>query len=560
MAITVVSQKTVAWARALASQAVDLSDLTMAAGDLLVLVVGVSITQSDRQIEPPSSGADAWTRIHATLYQDDTNDINLSSWYRVAPSTAPSSVTITSANPSSTTTGSTTITVLVLRGVDTSTPLDVAPTTAGDVNSAHANPPAITPVTAGSLILLAGVCGHGAATNPTLEAGADVTQISTIQGYAGQTQQAITTIATKTNWVSGAFDAAAWSYKVNGTVTANTQGSWGAAAIAFRPAASGGGNITGTLAKALSAPALVGAGKARVAAALTKTLAAPVLGGATGIAAVRGALGTVGGTVSFSSSGSGTQGIPAAHGILTGTVLPGISLSGSAVAAAAGGLSKTLPNTGVSAYGAASIQGAASLLVPFSGSGEGIYGALPAYGIGLGSGFALDSLLATGSAPAAGTVSGTGLVAFQAELSSATGTAPVSCALEAVFGISFASSATVVTITHDGVLEPGISLDFDLAAEGTVTGEGIPVAEGMVDVALVLGVQLSATGAVLITGQGAGLITVVLGLGAGLRVPEAVPKIIVQSGVWLDRTAEATFINATQIGLWQTREGSGAWA
>lgn len=49
---------------------------------------------------------------------------------------------------------------LVFRGVDTTTPLDVSTTTSSNTNTADINPPAITPVTDGSAIVVCGAASH----------------------------------------------------------------------------------------------------------------------------------------------------------------------------------------------------------------------------------------------------------------------------------------------------------------------------------------------------------------------------------------------------------------
>lgn len=113
--------------------------------------------------------------------------------------------------------------VAVFRNVDQTNPLDVTPAGAVGSNSAIPNPPAITPITPGALIVTAvnSACIEGVIWTPP----EDYTVLATGDGY-----QNLTAIATKVWSGSGAEDPGAWS------ITSTTSDSWAAMTLALRPA------------------------------------------------------------------------------------------------------------------------------------------------------------------------------------------------------------------------------------------------------------------------------------------------------------------------------------
>jgi hypothetical protein len=116
--------------------------------------------------------------------------------------------------------------VRVYRGVDLTTPFDVAVQTASNSGSANWNCPAITPSTAGALIA---AFGGGCRSNP-----ADPADASDLTAWMDQFINAVAGSATgsghKTDWTSGAFNPAA----VTGVGT-GTNNSWIACTVALRP-------------------------------------------------------------------------------------------------------------------------------------------------------------------------------------------------------------------------------------------------------------------------------------------------------------------------------------
>ena len=177
-------------------------------------------------------GSDDYTRI-AGLFANDTNDTNLAVAYKIMGAVPDTLVTVTAS-----TTGRL-VAIYVLRGVDETTPMDVAATTATGTNSRVANPPAITPVTTGAVVLAIGANAYIDATFPVFTAPGLTDFVS--GSFDGPLDGAIG--AGTFAWTSGAYDPAAFT--IAGTTTAD---SWAAFTLALRPAATGFPTLTMTLA------------------------------------------------------------------------------------------------------------------------------------------------------------------------------------------------------------------------------------------------------------------------------------------------------------------------
>lgn len=165
------------------------------------------------------------------LYANDTRDANLSVAWKIMGATPDTSVDVSCIGN-----GNCTAVVHVWSGVDTTTPMDVAvPTGLTGINGARPDSPSITPVTAGAVVITAGL-GTGDATP------ADFTAPS---GYGNALSQAnpsefgaIAVIASIAWSGSGAEDPGAWT---GGEST--TSDSRAAGTLALRPAADGGAAV-----------------------------------------------------------------------------------------------------------------------------------------------------------------------------------------------------------------------------------------------------------------------------------------------------------------------------
>jgi hypothetical protein len=203
---------------------IDLTSLTGGIGSTalendLVLVVWGGRDNANRTLDLDTAG---YTK-EVDLFADDTYDAGMSVSHKfmgVTPDT-----TVAATNPSISYTY--VIYVYVWRGVDLTTPMDVTPTTATGVNTKFVDPPAITPTTAGNVMIACGISS----------------------GYLGSAVFASatdfpdhfdSTLSTDTNSGVGwrddlpagvAFDPAVWTSAVG----YNIRDAWTAATLVLRP-------------------------------------------------------------------------------------------------------------------------------------------------------------------------------------------------------------------------------------------------------------------------------------------------------------------------------------
>ena len=202
---------------------VSLSGLGIAEGDLVVVVTGFGGTADGN----PGVTTTGYTEVF-DLYANDTRDTNLSVNYKIMGATPDTQVTV---NGSGNTANGAATVVHVWRGVDATTPMDVAATSATGIDVNTPDSPAITPITAGAYVLTVGGGSRNntAVTMTTPTGYANSVSIqgndSTISFHAG--------IASKAWSGSGAEDPAAW-----GTSSTFTSDSWAAGTLVLRPAPS----------------------------------------------------------------------------------------------------------------------------------------------------------------------------------------------------------------------------------------------------------------------------------------------------------------------------------
>lgn len=201
------------------------------AGDLVIAIFATG-SAADRTLSI-TDGTTDYTLTGNELYANDTEDTNLRVGRKFMGVTPDGSVTF---GPTGNTADAGTMGVMVFSGVDATTPLDVAVTEATGTNTGAANPPSITPATAGAYVVAIGAtgCNTGATafTSSDLTDFASVAQLDTEESALGFGYIA---------WSgSGAVDPAAF------TGNTGTSNSWCAMSIALRPAAAAG--VTGTLA------------------------------------------------------------------------------------------------------------------------------------------------------------------------------------------------------------------------------------------------------------------------------------------------------------------------
>jgi hypothetical protein len=160
----------------------------------------------------------------ANLYANDSYDTNLLVGYLIYSSTSGGD-TLTLPNGTGGAFVAGLIILQVWRGVDTTTPIDVPTQGVATLNTSLVNPPAITPVTSGALIIAGGGTSAG---NPDTYLSSDLNNfISSSHTSSGI---AIGGVGSS-YWTSGSFDPSQFT----GIPTSTTQGNC-SATLALRPA------------------------------------------------------------------------------------------------------------------------------------------------------------------------------------------------------------------------------------------------------------------------------------------------------------------------------------
>lgn len=198
------------------------SDSAPQEGDLVVVTVGVG-----SQGRNPSCAISGWSTVGTQLsITVDTYDTSLQVSYKFMTSSPDTSVTIPSSGNIA---DGQAWAIHVFRGVDPTTPLDVAVVTATGNNTARFDAGPITPTTAGAWVL---ICGAGAASSNT-------TAYTAPSGYTTNWRQANGADTNDcqvgagyyTGWTSGEHNPG-----VVGGGSTNTANSWAAFTLALRPA------------------------------------------------------------------------------------------------------------------------------------------------------------------------------------------------------------------------------------------------------------------------------------------------------------------------------------
>lgn len=160
----------------------------------------------------------------ADLHSSDSFKTNLGVYYKIMGET-PDTTFAPDGDP---TPYSGSICIHVWRGVDVNNPIDVTTVTATGINSPRANPPAITPVTTGAVILAIG--GSAMNTNETYLTPADLSNfIHRYYRLSPAFTPAECGIGSKA-WTGGAFNPAQWQVTAANAIT-----SWAAVTLALRP-------------------------------------------------------------------------------------------------------------------------------------------------------------------------------------------------------------------------------------------------------------------------------------------------------------------------------------
>jgi hypothetical protein len=197
-----------------------------AAGDVVVVASAFGNTASSA---PAVSGnnSGAYLTAGAAVHSNDTWDTEFRAFYQVMGSTPDTSLTITRvANAAY---GGATV-VHVWRGVDATTPLDATGTPASGGNGAGANPPSVTPTTAGSIVIAMGAGTFAAADTSSYTGFTGYSNTVTAHGNGSTSDTGV--VMASVAWTSGAVDPPVAS----GGTQNNGSSSWAAQTIALREA------------------------------------------------------------------------------------------------------------------------------------------------------------------------------------------------------------------------------------------------------------------------------------------------------------------------------------
>jgi hypothetical protein len=161
----------------------------------------------------------------ADLYANDTEDSNLQVGYKFMGATPDTTAIITGGSGSNS--DAFAIVVQVWRNVDSTTPMDVTPTTASLLNTGIPNPPAITPITSGAQIIVAAGTAHTGGVDTF-----GASYLSNFRTVGANDNNDATVGMGNIAWTSGSYDPAAWTF----TQANSTAFSTNSVTFALRPA------------------------------------------------------------------------------------------------------------------------------------------------------------------------------------------------------------------------------------------------------------------------------------------------------------------------------------
>ena len=254
MAITYVGGKTATFAGTTSAQNISLTNLTGGAAsapaqdDIVIVAYGVSGV-ADRSIGVNTAG---YTEEQELYSNGAGPDANLSVSWKFMGASPDTTVQVTGTGDAA---EAGAVAIHVWRGVDLSTPFDVAETTATGTGTDRPDPASITPTTSGAIII---ACGCGANLTGSAFTSSDLSNFVTA---ASSDDNDATIGMGSIAWTSGAVDAA--QFGGNGGAQANR--SWAAVTLALRPgpfSASTGLSTETDASISLSARLSAGAGRA----------------------------------------------------------------------------------------------------------------------------------------------------------------------------------------------------------------------------------------------------------------------------------------------------------
>jgi len=226
-----------------ADTTVDLSGIGLQEGDLVIVSAGIG--DDDNAALDLVVNSSGYTELINTFSQDD-DDVNLGVWWKIMDAVPDTSVVVEGSTGG--TDSSLAVVVMAFRGVDSTTPFDVARTSNTGINTFNPDPPSIDHNNpSGVWIVIAGASGHllggsGTYTFPTgyttnaIDRGQDDTNDITVgMGY-------------RSSGVSDPENPGVMTH--TGTVSATN--SWAAVTMALRPATNSSPTVTTSAASNVS--------------------------------------------------------------------------------------------------------------------------------------------------------------------------------------------------------------------------------------------------------------------------------------------------------------------
>jgi hypothetical protein len=203
---------------------VPIDSLSPAAGDLYIVTMQSGTLTFDTNFTNTVAGdvTSGFTK-QVDLYANDTNDINLAVWTAISQG---NDSYINLGTSSGNYSNNYSYLIRIYSGVDTTTPLDVAATTASGTNGDSANPASITPVTSGARV----VAIYAAAQNTAALWGTTPANLNNFSQDNDSIARTIIGIGDAVVSPAGAFDPAAASGG-----DGNVRDSWTAVTLALRP-------------------------------------------------------------------------------------------------------------------------------------------------------------------------------------------------------------------------------------------------------------------------------------------------------------------------------------
>jgi hypothetical protein len=197
--------------------------------DLVVVAIGTGDNDNvNEDVGPNLVGTYGYTEV-ADLFSNDTFDTNLGVFWKVMGATPDTSYTLDSIGGND---ASNAAVCIVFRGVDTTTPMDVTPTTATGLNIFSPNPPSINHNNpSGVWAIIAGASSHNLGDTGNFTFPTGYTTNTIIRGH-NDTNDVTVGMGYRSSGVSDPEDPGVMTH----SGTNSTSFAWGAVTIALRPA------------------------------------------------------------------------------------------------------------------------------------------------------------------------------------------------------------------------------------------------------------------------------------------------------------------------------------